>query len=193
MKPSLFFSAAFILLLLACDRTDPLPEPVVSAPLVQLSYDGSNVTAPLFPGGTYEGAVRFTPADLAGLSGKSLKEVIFYVLEEPRSATIRVYQGSASGGPGQQVFSQAVGNDIQPESWHRIALTSPVAIDASQDLWIGFRFEAGSENQVLGCDGGPADANGDFLFDSNDGLWQNLVLRTSFQIDINWNLRGVVE
>jgi hypothetical protein len=34
--------------------------------------------------------------------------------------------------------------------------------------------------------------DGDWMFDGADGQWRPLVLRTSGQIDINWNIRAVV-
>ncbi|MDP5172344.1 MAG: hypothetical protein NWR72_19015, partial [Bacteroidia bacterium] len=143
--------------------------------------------------GTFEGAVRFTPAELSGLDGKSLTEVIFYVLQEPRSATIKVYEGTANAAPVDLVQSFAVGADIQAGSWNRISLPNPRQIDATKDLWIAFRFDNQVNGQVLGCDRGPAAPYGDYLFDNSDGLWQKLSTRTANGININWNLRAVVE
>ncbi len=198
MNLSLFFrhlaAGLFVLTsFTACDQDPPLPEPQVEAPLVQLSHDGSNVDAPQFPSGVYEGSVRFTPADLAGLDGKSLVEVIFYTLDLPRSATLRIYQGTENNGPKELLLSDAIGSELTSESWHRLTLDTPIALDTQQDLWIGFRFDNPADARVLGCDPGPAATHGDYLFDSSDGQWRKLSIRTNNGININWNLRGVVQ
>lgn len=188
------FSCLLILVLGAsCDRQVVEPAPEVLPPAIQLNYDGENVTAPLLPGGVYEAGVLFTPAELAGLDGKQITEVILFVQDVPISATVRFFEGSSNGGPESLVSSQGIRSELVENSWSRVSLSSPVTIDEKKDLWLTLRFELSGDSQTLGCDAGPADAYGDFLFDESDGLWQKLSSRTSGGININWNLRMVAE
>lgn len=177
----------------ACDRQAVEPAPEVLPPAVQLNYDGDNVTAPLLPAGVYEAGILMTPAELAGLDGKDVTEVILFMQDIPLSATVRFFEGSSNGGPGSLVSSMGIRSDLVEDSWNRIPLSSAVTIDEEKDLWLTLRFELSGDTQTLGCDAGPADTYGDFLYDDSDGIWQKLSSRTSGGININWNLRMVVE
>lgn len=193
--PAFVYLSCLLLLLIAssCDRQVIEPAPEVLPPAVQLNYDGENVTAPLLPDGVYEAAVLFTPVELAGLDGKQATEVILFVQNVPISATVRFFEGSSNGSPESLVSSQGIRSELVEDSWSRISLSSPVTIDEEKDLWLTLRFELSGDSQTLGCDAGPAEAYGDFLFDDSDGQWQKLSSRTSGGININWNLRLVVE
>lgn len=184
---------ALAMIFFSCDRQNLTPAPVIEPPMVQLNYDGDNLTAPLLPAGIYEAGVRFTPPELIGLDGKTLSQVILYMQDIPVAATIRVFEGSTNGAPETLLSSQGIRSDLEAFNWNQIFLTSPTEIDADKDLWITFRFELGQESQTLGCDPGPANENGDYLFENTDNLWQKLSVRTGGGIDINWNLRAVVE
>lgn len=191
---SALFSCLLIMLLgTSCDRQVIEPAPEVLPPAEQLNYDGDNVTAPLLPGGVYEAAVLFTPVELLGLDGKQVTEVILFVQDVPISATVRFFEGSSNGDPESLISSQGVRSELVKDSWSRISLSSPVTIDEQKDLWLTLRFELSGDSQTLGCDAGPAENYGDFLFDDSDGQWQKLSSRTSGGININWNLRMVVE
>lgn len=194
-RPEFAVLSCLMIMLLgaSCDRQSIEPAPEVLPPAVQLNYDGDNVTAPLLPGGVYEAAVLFTPVELIGLAGKQVSEVILFIQEVPLSGTVRIFEGSSNGEPESLVSSQGVRSDLVENSWSRISLTSPVTIDEEKDLWLTFRFELSGDSQTLGCDSGPADVNGDFLFDGSDEFWQKLSSRTSGGININWNLRMVVD
>ncbi|NBC09496.1 MAG: hypothetical protein GVY26_20080, partial [Bacteroidetes bacterium] len=44
------------------------------------------------------------------------------------------------------------------------------------------------QQQSIGCDAGPNQSNGDWLYDSNDSQWLPYTDRTPESI--NWNIRG---
>lgn len=179
--------------LISCDRQSLSPAPVIEPPLIQIHYDGENVTAPLLPAGVYEAGIKLTPLELIGLNGRRLREVILFVESIPVAATVRIYEGSSNGGPDVLRSSHAVRSDLEPNSWNRILLPTAVDIDVEQDVWIAFRFETGSPSQTLGCDAGPASEHGEYLYERADNLWQKLSARTAGGININWNLRAVIE
>ena len=178
--------------LFACNQTDLTPGPVIEAPLVSLNYDDDNLTAPLLPGNTYEAGVRFTSAETQEIQGGKLIEVYYYLLEKPASCAIRIYRKSTADGPEILAYSAATTNEINAQSWNKHTLATPIDI-GQEDLWIAVRLQHSGQQQTIGCDPGPSHINGDWLFDSEDGQWTKLVDRSNNEVNINWNIRGVVD
>jgi hypothetical protein len=69
--------------------------------------------------------------------------------------------------------------------WNTVALTTPVAVDLSQELWVGYYINT-TTGFPAGCDHGPAiDGYGNMM---NFGGWQTL-LQINPELDYNWNLQ----
>ena len=177
-----------LLLALSCNRSDPAPQP--EPPQVVIHYDAENRTAPNLPGSTYEAAIRLGPEVLADVQGGTLQAVYYFFRDLPETATIKVYRGTVDNAPATEVYSGIVSNDLQENSWHTHTLTSPVALDG-EDIWVAVRFGHGGLLRSIGCDPGPAVTDGDWLYDSLDGLWRTFRQRSP-GADINWNIRAVV-
>ena len=143
-------------------------------------------------GGAVYWGIRFPAADLAAYAGQSLTKVgIFMDLDGDYgwtysgNYTARVFQGGATA-PGTLVSetTEYLPGDM---AWHDITLTTPVAIDATQDLWLTF-YTADIAYPMAGCTyvGNP---NSDFL--SLDGItWEH---STDYALDYTWMIRGLVE
>jgi hypothetical protein len=160
------------------DPTDP-----GGSTTVVLHYDNDNVTAPLLAAGTYEAAARFTTADTQGLEDGELIEVRFFIATAADSCVVSVYGDSGSDTPGALLYSDDVTGSVTGGEWNTHTLDDPVPIPDG-DLWIAIRFAHAGGQQTIGCDNGPADPNGRWLWDAT---W------TPFAANINWNIRGVVE
>ncbi|MEL6132401.1 MAG: hypothetical protein AAFR59_03450 [Bacteroidota bacterium] len=172
----------------ACDRENVGGAPEVLPPDVLINYDGVNVTAPQLPAGTYEGGIRI-PADIVNsYTGSTLKEVQFHIATLPSNCSIKIYQGSDQSAPDALIYSQNVTDDIEANAWNVHTLQRTVTL-SDQDLWIAVQFSHPDEQQTLGCDPGPAVANGDWIRNSTG--WQTLRQLNS-AISINWNVRAVV-
>ncbi|RMG55693.1 MAG: hypothetical protein D6722_27520 [Bacteroidetes bacterium] len=181
--------AVFIALgLMACQRGDPAPQP--DAPLSVVHYDGENRTAPNLPGSTYEAAIRLGPEELAPVQGGTLAAVYYFFRELPETATVKVYKGTVDNAPENEVYSAIVSGDLQENSWHTHELSNPVALDG-EDIWISVRFAHADARRSIGCDPGPAVTDGEWLYDSLDGLWRTFQQRSP-GANINWNIRAVV-
>lgn len=178
--------------LLACEDAPNNNDPLIEAPLVSLNYDGSNLTAPQLSAGTFEAAAKFTDNETANLQNGQLTEVYFYLLNTPQSASVKIYKGSNQGFPEELVYSKGVTSDMSSNSWNHHILDTPVDID-QRDLWIAIRLNHSQADQTIGCDPGPANTNGDWLFESADGNWEKLLRRSNNEANINWNIRGVVD
>ena len=189
----LFFSTLIFsfLLFTSCEETPGVINgPDIQPPFVALNYDGANNDAPLLPAATYEAAIKFPKEDINDLLGGKLVEVYYYVEDLPTSCTIKIYKRTDSGEPVEVVYSSATTGDLVERSWNKHIIKNPVDI-TEEDIWIAVKFSHSSQMGSIGCDIGPAVENGDWLKDSADDLWIPLTQRAG--ININWNIRGVVE
>jgi len=159
--------------------------------VIQLNHDSANLDAPNFPANTYEGAARFPAATMDEYSGGQLTEVEFYIKEVPNSTKLKVYTGSSSSAPVNEVYSATLTGSVEADSWNTHTLSTPLVLDGS-DLWLAVEFTHNDSRAVLGCDAGPAVTDGDHFFDAATGYWQKLSVFNS-SISINWNIRGKVE
>jgi len=115
---------------------------------------------------------RFTPEHLAAFNGGELTQVVFAPVystdhqQKPgHTHTIQIYKGGTWGAvgnrnPGTLIFSQELNNDdLVFFQENTITLTTPVPIDASQELWIGYFCTdidtIPDTKGFAGCDKGP--------------------------------------
>ena len=164
-----------------------------------LRKDAGNVTAPAFPAGEYEAAVAFSSNDLADHIGKKITELSVYVYQQPVSARINVYQGA--GGPtsiaNNIIYSASIANAFNPNSWLKHSPLEDLTI-SGEELWVTLSFDqSDGQYQVIGCDSGPNEAGGDWVYYSSDGIWDTYTNRSFNQSgqaeSINWNIRLSVE
>lgn len=155
-----------------------------------LHYDSDNVTGPVFNDGAYITAVRFPAQALTSFDGNELIAVDVYVLERPSSARLAILTGDGNSfSPTGEITGQSLGS-LTPNSWNRITLNQPYTIDGSE-FWIAVDFSVNSSIMVIGCDAGPANPNGDLLFQDSDNIWTTFRDFSTTE-SINWNIRGVL-
>jgi hypothetical protein len=76
------------------------------------------------------------------------------------------------------------------EQWNHIELTTPVQINASQELWIGYSCDQPDLDFPAGCDAGPAVVGYGDLISMNGTSWDDLF---TYGLDYNWNLQGYLQ
>jgi hypothetical protein len=157
---------------------------------VELRYDADNADSPNLDGATYEAAARFTAAETAGLVGGTLVEVEYFISGAPDGCAIKVYGAGTATSPGAELYAADVTADVTANSLNTHVLQSNVEIP-SGDLWIAVEFSHAARQRTIGCDPGPADPDGDWLYASTDGDW--IPFHTRYPISVNWNIRGIVE
>ncbi len=155
-----------------------------------LSYDAANNDAPLLQAGTYLGAVRFPASSFSDHTGETLEAIDYYLKDVPTSGEIVVFTGGTSSVPGTEVYTANVTLSANGNRWNTHTLSQTITL-GTEDLWLGFRFSQDGDAQVLGCDVGPANENGD-KFQNFSGDWETLRSFSAGTVDINWNIKGVV-
>lgn len=152
-----------------------------------LQYDGDNNNSPIFPAGDHEAAARFPNFVTSELSGKGISSIEIYVYDIPRSFNFNVYSGGSAAGPGELIFTEEVSSQMQANGFNVLTFDTPIPVEG--EIWISASWIQTSTQQVIGCDAGPANPNGDWLFLSTDTEnWSTF--RDRGGESVNWNIRG---
>ncbi len=139
-------------------------------------------------GGNFMVAARWNGAQLAGYDGWYMTKVNIF----PRSDLgcdfiLKVWTGPNAG---TIIVDQPLTSLVQ-YTWNEVTLSTPVLIDASDELWVGYAVEnqlAG--DWVAGCDDGPVVIGfGDMW--TTDGV--NWVPLSDYGYNINWNIQAWVQ
>lgn len=130
-------------------------------------------------------AARFEPSDMEDFVGYSISQISFFPADEAEF-TLKIWQGS---GLPTEVFSQEVDNYVINQE-NIFDLVTPVLIDTSQELWIGYHVSIQSFSFPAGVDSGPAIVGkGDMIF--FDGAWASMA--EEFGLNFNWMINAFVE
>lgn len=175
---------SFLAVFAACDKDDNNDNALL------LSYDSANANAPDLPAGNYIFGVRFPANETEEFIDSMLTEIRFYVKNPPNSLRVQVAGPGMNEAPGNVIYtSNALTALVESESWYTHKLTTPVAI-TGEELWLLVSFSHSGNLRSIGCDSGPAVANGDFIFDESMGVWTKFSEQTPESV--NWNIRGKI-
>jgi hypothetical protein len=149
--------------------------------------DGTNADA-IGTGGAanFDCAARWDASQIVTLDGGSVTKISFYPASTGSgNFKIRVWQGPDAA---TLLVDQAVPT-VTWDDFNIIDVASPVPIDISQELWIGYNIDA-TGGWPAGCDPGPAVVGyGDMIYFG--GVWASMY--TAYGLDYNWNIAGYVE
>ena len=133
----------------------------------------------------FDCAARWEPSQLTDYEGTSVTQIAFFPAVAAATYQVRVWKGA---GAANMVVDQTVAN-LVIGAWNYITLTTPVPVDISEELWIGYYVNT-TTGYPAGADAGPAiDGYGNMI---NYGGWQTL-LQISPDLDYNWNIQGYVQ
>jgi len=124
--------------------------------------------------------------------GRKLSAIDLYLASVPAKTEVRVYEGGTATQPGDLIYSNDVSASMSTDSWNTVTI-SPALDITDNDLWLCVLVDHPENFPSLGCDEGPADANGDFIFEQSSNTWSSFRSFTNGESDINWNIRGVVD
>ena len=141
---------------------------------------------------TFTVAIRFTPSELSSANGQYLSHVAFIPGETTvHEFTIKIWVGgshpdASTFNEGTLVSSEVVlPSQVTTASWNVIPLSTPVLIDATQELWIGYECTA--------TGGYPAGAGADNVINgTNDliGFGGNWTTLASSNLTYGWCIMG---
>jgi len=150
---------------------------------IVLHYDGDNDSAIGAGGGELSFAARFPSAMVAQYAGFSLEYVDVYIWDVPFGSTLMIWGAGTTTEPGTLLYQQEF---EAVEEWNTINLDEPLLLDGT-DIWVGYHVEYDAGEYPGGCDEGPADPDGAWIF--INGGWHRLYeLNPDF--DYNWNIRA---
>ncbi|MEM1328573.1 MAG: hypothetical protein AAGI23_21635 [Bacteroidota bacterium] len=153
-----------------------------------LNYDGAPFSGPVLPFGEHTFAVRFGEEELADYVGQFLEEITFYAGEEPETVEVLVYGEGTATTPGAQLYSAKISGLSLPD-WNDHSIATPIEI-TGDDLWLAVKVLHTATQRSIGCDEGPNQQDGDWLFRADDPNWQSFSATTPESV--NWNIRGKV-
>ncbi|MCK9617447.1 MAG: carboxypeptidase regulatory-like domain-containing protein, partial [Lentimicrobiaceae bacterium] len=147
------------------------------------NYDGIGLTG----GGSFMLAIRWDASQLAQYAGQYVKQVKYFPRGATTSYVLKIWTGANAAN---LVVDQPI-TGVQPNMWNTVTLDTPVPIDVTRDLWIGYSCDDPAGEHPAGCDAGPAVAGyGDMI--SLDGVaWESMA--TAYSLNYNWNLQAFVE
>jgi hypothetical protein len=154
-----------------------------------MHYDGANANAPFLPTGNVEVAAQFRNNAMDFYRGKRIDAVQLFIYDVPESAKLILYGQGNGDEPGPILYQQEIADDLDPDAWNTIPLTQPLDMP-DDELWIGLQLPDGGNQQVIGCDSGPAQDGGDWMYQEPDEEWRTFRERSTD--NINWNIRASV-
>lgn len=138
----------------------------------------------------FDVAARFLPADLALLEGGSVTKVQFWPGEAGAvcTYTIKVWEGVS---PPTLIYSEVIPTaSIVTDVWNEVTLATPVAIDATKELWVGYNVNT-TAGFPAGCDPGPQDEGlGNMIYWS--GAWTTLT-GLNAALTYNWAIKAYID
>jgi hypothetical protein len=127
----------------------------------------------------FDVAARWDVSQLANFEGASVTQIAYFPVEPTATYRVRVWIGA---GAANLVCDQAVTPIVG--QWNTATLTTPVPVDITQELWVGYYVNTPT-GYPAGVDAGPAvDGYGDMM---NFGGWQTLI-QINPDLDFNWNI-----
>jgi len=185
-------SIAFIILLASMATFFSCKDDELTETPNALFYDNGENSAPIFGAGVHIAAARFPRSLTSTFEGQNLSRVQFYLINTPSNCKIRIYDEGTAQSPGAQLYEADVTSLASPNSWNIHELTETIPV-TNKDLWIAVEVTHPDERNTIGCDVGPAEANGDWVLEGGEISWQTYRDFTDNLVDINWNIRAYTE
>ncbi len=154
---------------------------------VKLRWDnGTNYDAiGISSGGDLEVAIMFDQSDIYKYHVSKIKAVEIFPYDLGTNMVLKIRIGNTI------IHSQPL-SGLTAGTFNRIELTSPVLVNASDSLIIGYSYtQAPGYNYVAGCDAGPAKVGKGDLISLNGEPFISLAYDSG--ISVNWNISVILE
>lgn len=156
----------------------PFPQPIAKWMQYDDGFNYDGIGGPA----TFSWAIKFDPDQIAPYAGASLTKIRLF----NRTAVaneLRIYSGTNAA---TLLHAQTL-SGLPVEAWAEVALTSPIVIDVTKQLWITV-YTADGANFPAGISHYSGEPNGDLI--TTDGTtWEHL---DDLGLDGTWNLGAFV-
>ena len=144
----------------------------------------------LISGEEYDVVAKWDPSNLTGYDGWEITKIKFIVVNVNPYLTIKVWEGPNT----TEIYSQEV-NSFNVSTWTEVELDTPVAIDITKELWVGYHvdmthIELGGI--VTATDDGPPEDEYGNLYRWN-GTWYSDFNNHNLQVYLKANLNADFE
>jgi hypothetical protein len=138
--------------------------------------------------GPWSAAIRWDAGTLSDLDGAYITKVRFFAQDDGfNSFTIKIWTGANAG----TLVAEQLATGVVVGDWTIVDLDTPIMLDASQELWVGYTVDQSIPDVFPGgTDAGPAVAGYGDKVSLDGSAWDNL---SDFGLDYNWNLGALVE
>jgi hypothetical protein len=166
--------------------------PIMDRDITWFTYGGDNSNSiGLTSGGTFEGAIRLSPTELAAYDGQQITTVSYhhgsdYNPSEPATnGYFKFYGPGTATQPGALLYSEPFSTPAGAD-WFTQTLATPIDVDVTQDIWFSIECDNTNAGEYpLGCDSGPAvDTKADWASLDGGATWIELQI---YGLDYNWN------
>ena len=144
-------------------------------------YGGLGYNAPA----TFSVASRWPVADIAPYDGTYLKKIRFVPADANAAYTLKVWKGNDAS---TLLLSQVVTDPIVG-GWNDVALTTPILIDGTQELWFGYEIVETVDGYPAGIGPGPVFPGKGDMINAGYGWFS---VKEAWGWDFNWTLQGFV-
>jgi hypothetical protein len=160
--------------------------------IVELHHDnGHNGNGIGAGASTWITAVRFDEADVAPYLGVyELAEVKYHIRQATyTSVIVKIWEGGSDQGPGTEVYSQDVTDDVVFNEWNNHILPEAVTLQPGLEYWIGYQITSTGQFPSSVDDGPMVENKGAWVYLQN--TW-SLLPDLNADLDFNWNIRGIL-
>jgi hypothetical protein len=145
----------------------------------------------LTSGGTFEGAIRITPSELARYQGWNLIAAQVFISNDDGSehrGNLKIYEQGSPIHPGILLSSEPY--TITERGWVRVNLSEEIALNSTKDIWVSFEItHAAGEHPLIAVEGPATDGKSDWV--ANNGSWLELQSMDS-TFDLTWIIEAIV-
>ena len=159
--------------------------PGITPGLLQYGNGGIQTAIGYGGPGTFEAAAKFGPDILGFYPNELLTHVGFYTWSDLSNFTLKVY----SGENAETLLLEQPVESVAVMGWNDVELETPVPVDPTGYLWIGYELSQDDVDFAAGVDFGPAVQGKGDLVRLEGEEWMTL---SDFGLPYNWNIRGWV-
>ncbi|MBW6459473.1 MAG: T9SS type A sorting domain-containing protein [Bacteroidales bacterium] len=152
-----------------------------------IHWDDGNLYTEFGTGGPamFDVAHCYEPVHLIDFEDYSIHTIAFCPTEVNASYSVRVWKGKDAA----ILLADIPVNDPEWYQWSYVELSSPIPIDITQNLYIGYHIDA-LTGYPAGCDNGPAiEGYGNMI---NLGGWKTLT-QVDPNLNVNWNIKAFIQ